>query len=82
MFLACPEDLLFIMCLPVDVDEGFAVHAVDVEDPIQVIHLVLEDTSWPATGLPGYSFTLLIQTCRENMQRDEKMNTNTLTFAF
>lgn len=64
MLVICPEDLLFIVCLPVDVDEGLAVHAVDVEDAIQVVHLVLEDASWPATGLPRDSFSLLIQTCR------------------
>lgn len=61
-----PEDLqvsfLFIVCLPVDVDEGLAVHAIDVEDPIQVVHLVLEDASWPTTGLPSDGFALLIQT--------------------
>lgn len=70
-FVVHPEDLLFIVCLPVDVDESFAVHTVDVEDPIQVVHLVLEDTSGPATGLPCDSFTLLVQTCRVNMQRDQ-----------
>lgn len=53
---------LFVMRLPVDVDEGLAVHAVNVEDPMQVVHLMLEDTSWPSTGLPCDSFTLLIQT--------------------
>ena len=36
---------LVIVYLPVDVDEGLAVHAVNVEDPIQVVHLMLEDTS-------------------------------------
>lgn len=52
--------LLLIVRLPVDVDEGLAVHVVDVEDPIQVVRLVLEDASWPATGLPRDLFTLLI----------------------
>lgn len=33
-FLVCPEDLLFIEHLPVDVNEGLAIHTVDVEDPI------------------------------------------------
>lgn len=82
MLVVCPEDPLFIVCLPVDVDEGLAVHTVDVEHPIQVVHLVLEDTSWPAAGLPRNGFTLLIQTCRVNMQRDEKIYRNALAIAF
>lgn len=57
---------LLVEGLPVDVDEGLAVHAVDVEDPIQVVHLVLEDTGWPAARLPRDIFTLLIESCREN----------------
>lgn len=72
MLVVCCEDLLFIVCLPVDVDEGLGVHVVDVEDPIQVVHLVLEDASWPATGLPRHGFTFLIQTCRVSMQRYDK----------
>lgn len=71
MCMLCPKDLLFIVRLPVDVDEGLAVHTVNVEDPLQVVHLVLEDTSWPATGLPRDRFTLLIQACRVSMQRDK-----------
>lgn len=56
---------LLIEGLPVDVDEGLAVHAVDVEDPIQMVHLMLEDSGWPAACLPRDIFTLLIQACRE-----------------
>lgn len=55
-----------------DVDEGLGVHAVDVEDSIQVIHLVLEDSSGPATGLPRHIFTLLIQTCKGNIHSKKK----------
>lgn len=58
---------LFVERLPINIDEGLAVHAVNVEDAIQVIHLVLEDSSWPATGLPRDIFTLLIQTCKGNV---------------
>lgn len=57
---------LLVECLPVDIDEGPAVHAVHVQDPVQVIHLVLEDPSWPATGLPCNLLPLLIQTCKVN----------------
>lgn len=57
---------LLVECLPVNIDEGPAVHAVNVEDSVQVIHLVLEDSSWPATGLPCNIFPLLIQTCEVN----------------
>lgn len=63
---------LFVERLPVNIDEGLAVHAVDVEDSIQVIHLVLEDSSWPATGLPRNIFTLLIQPCKGNIPSKNK----------
>lgn len=63
--VACP---LFVKCLPVNIDECLAVHAVDVEDSIQVIHLVLEDSSWPTTGSPRNVFTLLVQTCKGNVR--------------
>lgn len=58
---------LFVERLPINIDEGLTVHAVDVEDSIQVVHLVLEDSSWPATGSPRNVFTLLIQTCKWNI---------------
>lgn len=63
---------LLVERLPVDVDEGLAVHAVDVEDSIQVVHLVLEDSSGPAAGLPRDVFTLLVQTCKEDVRRKYK----------
>lgn len=56
--------LLIIVHLPVDVDEGLAIHAVDVQDAIQVVHFVLDDACWPAAGLPQDRFTFFIQTCR------------------
>ena len=57
--MAC---VLLVVLLPVDVDERLAVHAVGVEDPVQVVHLVLEDPSRPAARLPRDLFTLFIQT--------------------
>ncbi|KFO95616.1 hypothetical protein N300_09126, partial [Calypte anna] len=39
---------------PGDVGEGSGVHAVHVEDPIQVIHLVLGDAGGPAHCLPAH----------------------------
>lgn len=73
----CP---LLIECLPVNIDEGLGVHAVDIEDSIQMIHLMLEDSSWPATGLPCNFFTLLIDTCIGNMHSKNKF-LNFLNFA-
>lgn len=58
---ACCPSPLFVESLPVDVDERLAVHAVDVEDPVQVVHLVLKDPCWPSARLPRHFFTLLIQ---------------------
>lgn len=66
------SDPSLIECLPVNIDEGLAVHAVDVEDPIQVVHLVLDNSSWPAIGFPCNPFTLLVQTCRVTMETDKK----------
>lgn len=63
---------LVIVYVPVDVDEGLAVHAVDVEDPVQVVHLVLDDARWPATCLPRHGFTLFIQTWRRREQDTKK----------
>lgn len=73
----CP---LLIECLPVNINEGLAVHAVNVEDSIQMIHLMLEDSSWPATGLPWNIFTLFIDTCMGNMHSQNKF-LNSLNFA-
>ena len=61
---------LFVERLPVNIDEGLAVHAVDVEDSVQVVHFVLEDSSWPATGLPSDIFTLLVQTCKTKCSQE------------
>lgn len=33
------------MLLPIDINKAFAVHVVNVENAIQVVHLVLEDPS-------------------------------------
>lgn len=62
---------LFVVCLPVDINEGLCVHAVDVEDAVQVVHLVLDDPGRPATSLPRYSFAIFIETCRVRRQKPE-----------
>ena len=49
------------MLLPLDVDEGLGVHVVDVENPVQMVHLMLEDPGWPATYLPCDWLRLLIE---------------------
>ncbi|KAL2300071.1 hypothetical protein Nmel_012030, partial [Mimus melanotis] len=48
---------------PAHVGEGAGVHAVDVEDPIQVIHLVLDDPGGPARRLPAHRHPALVHTC-------------------
>lgn len=44
-----------------DVDEAPGVHAVDVEDSVQVVHLMLEDPGGPAAGRPAHRLPSLIQ---------------------
>ncbi|KFQ01773.1 hypothetical protein N330_00025, partial [Leptosomus discolor] len=39
---------------PADVGEGAGVHAVDVEGPVQVVHLVLGNAGGPARRLPAH----------------------------
>ena len=55
--------MLLIVRLPLDVDKGLAIHAVNVEQAVQVIHLVLDDSGRPATHLPTDRFSILVQTC-------------------
>ncbi|KFQ73987.1 hypothetical protein N335_08144, partial [Phaethon lepturus] len=48
---------------PADVGEGAGVHPVYVEDPIQVVHLVLDDAGSPARSLPAHRLPVLIHAC-------------------
>ncbi|KFO72590.1 hypothetical protein N303_14328, partial [Cuculus canorus] len=48
---------------PVDVGEGAGVHPVDVENPIEVVHLMLDDAGGPACCLPAHRLPILIHTC-------------------
>ncbi|KFW84020.1 hypothetical protein N305_04757, partial [Manacus vitellinus] len=48
---------------PAHVGEGAGVHAVNVEDPVQVVHLVLYDAGSPAHGLPAHRHPELVHTC-------------------
>ncbi|KFV70329.1 hypothetical protein N307_03609, partial [Dryobates pubescens] len=48
---------------PGDVGEGVGVHAVDVQDPIQMVHLMLDDAGSPACCLPAHWLPVLIHTC-------------------
>ncbi|KGL76533.1 hypothetical protein N309_00731, partial [Tinamus guttatus] len=48
---------------PMHVGEGAAVHAVDEEDAVQVVHLVLDDAGGPARRLPAHRLPHLVHTC-------------------
>lgn len=54
---------------PAHVGEGAGVHVVDVEDPIQVVHLVLDDPGGPARRLPAHRLPELVHACSRG--RDE-----------
>lgn len=60
----CGTEQSFQLLRPVDVDEGLGVHVIDVEDAVQVVDLMLQDTGRPAACLPRHRFTFFIQTCR------------------
>ncbi|KFO63394.1 hypothetical protein N302_09679, partial [Corvus brachyrhynchos] len=48
---------------PAHIGEGAGVHAVDVEGPVQVIHLVLDDPGGPARCLPAHWLPELVHAC-------------------
>lgn len=48
---------------PADVGEGAGVHAVNVQDPIQMVHLVLHDAGGPAHRLPAHRLPALVHPC-------------------
>lgn len=48
---------------PGGVGEGAAVHAVDEEHAVQVVHLVLHDAGCPARRLPAHRVPVLIHAC-------------------
>lgn len=61
--LRCSRKILIIHLHPVDVCKRLAVHFVNEQAALQVVHLMLDDTCCPSTRLPHHLLPFGVQPC-------------------
>lgn len=62
--LRCSRKILIIHLHPVDVCKRLAVHFVNEQAALQVVHLVLDDTGCPSARLPHHLLPSGVQPCK------------------
>lgn len=71
--LRCSTKALVIHLHPVDVCKCLAIHFVNEQAALQVVHLVLDDACCPPTGLPYHLISSGVQPCKGSYSLGEDM---------
>lgn len=71
--IRCSRKVLVIHLHPVDVCKCLAIHFVNEQAALQVVHLVLDDASCPPTGLPHHLLSSGVQPCKGSYSLGEDM---------